>query len=208
MDARVFRNYSLGELQEIVDALLKTEVITESEVIPLHKLRTFQIDFFDINELLRLAFPRLATYSIDSRKGWFDQSETNFFYEWFALQLLRKCPLNQYQPTCQYELIAPSRQERLLLQAGKHCISVEYQHLNHPEFITELVNAVNLLLKQHEFGFIYYQIRGYDEDAIFLLLTPAQYQHLLTNRLVHFARIDYPEIEAWRETLRREDLPF
>ncbi len=208
MDARVFRNYSLGELQEIVEALLKAGIITEQEVIPTYKLRTLQINFFDINELLHLALPRLVTYSNDSRKGWFDQSETSFFYEWLALQLLRKCPLNRYQPACQDELIAPSGQERLILQAGKYFIPVEYQNLNHPEFITQLVDAVNLLLSQHGSELAYYEISGYDEISVFLLLNYLQYKNLLTNRLVHFADIDYPEIEAWRKTIHEEDLPF
>jgi len=172
MDARIDINYSADELQEIVYTLVRIGVITSAEAIAPRELQTLQIDFFDINELIRLAFDRLVSYSNDSRKGWFDQSETDFFYEWFALQLLRKCPLNQYEPTCQDKSISLSRQERLVLQVGNYCASVDYQQLNHPELIAQLVSTVNLLLKQHKFELAYYELRGYDEISLFLLLTP------------------------------------
>jgi hypothetical protein len=208
MEIRIDAAYSVSELQEIVDALLSTGVIRASEAIPLHKLQDLRIDFFDINYLLEPAFNRLVSYSNDSRKGWFDQSETGFFYEWFALQLLRGCPLNLYTPTCHNELTGSTGRNRFILQAGEHTAYIYYHHLNHPEFIAQLVSTVNLLLKQLGSAFAYYEIRGYDEIALFLLLTPSQYHYLLTNRLLHFDHVDYLEIDAWRSTIREEELPF
>lgn len=208
MEIRIRSNYSVAELQTIVDALVSSGVIKTSEALPLHELQGLRVDFFDINDLLRPIHSRMVSYSNDSRKGWFDQSETDYFYHWFALQLLRGCPLSRYAPTCQDELAAVKEQDRFILKAGALTVSIYYHRLNHPEFISRLIGAVNHLLEQHSFNVTYYEIAGLDETALFLLLTPQQYDYLLANRLIHFADIDYPEIDAWRSTLRKEDFPF
>ena len=208
MEIRIHNNYSVSELQVIVDALVSSGVINESEVLPLYELQDLGIDFFDINDLLRPIHSRMVSYSNDSRKGWFDQSETDYFYHWFALQLLRGCPLSLYAPTCQNEITTAKEQDRFILKAGVLTISIYYHYLNHPEFISQLVGAVNQILDNQGFKVTYHQIRGLDETALFLLLTPQQYQYLLTNRLIHFADIDYPEIDAWRDTLLEEDFLF
>ena len=208
MEIRIRSNYSAAELQAIVDELVSSGVINASEALPLHELQGLQIDFFDINDLLRPIHSRMVSYSNDSRKGWFDQSETDYFYHWFALQLLRGCPLSRYAPTCQDEIGAAAEQDRFILKAGTLTVSIYYHRLNHPEFIGQLVGAVNHLLEQHGVEVTYHEIRGLDETALFLLLTSQQYDYLLVNRLIHFANIDYPEIDAWRSTFREEDFLF
>lgn len=208
MEIRILDNYPLSELQAIVYSLVDTRIITASEALPLHELQGLSIDFFSINDLLRPIHSRMVSYSNDSRKGSFDQSETDYFYHWFASQLLRGCPLNRYTPTCQDEVAAVSEQDRFILKAGASNTFIYYYHLNHPEFISQLVSAVNRLLEQNGFKVAYYEIRGLDETALFILLTPQQYHSSLTDRLIHFANIDYPEIDAWRSTLRKEDFLF
>jgi hypothetical protein len=208
MEIRIRNNYSLLELQAITVALISSKIITVSEALPLHELQGLSIDFFDINDLLRPIHDRMVSYSNDARKGWFDQSETDYFYHWFALQLLRNCPLSSGAPTCQDEVAAISEQDRFILKAGASSAFIYYHHLNHPEFISQLVGTVNHLLEQNGFEVAYYEIRGLDETALFLLLTPQQYHHALTDRLIHFANIDYPEVDTWRSALREEDFLF
>jgi len=203
MEAHIDTHYSPGELREISDELVTIGVLTKAEATQNEPLDAIEIDFLDLNDLLQPAFSRLVSFSNDSRKGWFDQSETDYFYEWFALQLLRGCPLRHYLPTCQ-----EAEKGHLVLRAESASIIIDYQSLNHPEFIERLVAGVNSLLYQHGFEVGYYELVGLDEITWFLLLTPNQYEHLLHNRLVYFADVEYPEVEAWRRTLRKEDLPF
>jgi hypothetical protein len=208
MEIRIRNNYSSSELQAVINALIRSGIITASEALPLHELQDLGIDFFDINDLLRPIHDRMVSYSNNARKGWFDQSETDYFYHWFALQLLRGCPLSSCAPSCQDEVTAISQRDRFTLRARASTAFVYYHDLNHPEFIIQLVSTVNSLLEQNGFEVAYYEIRGLDETALFMLLTPQEYHDALANRLIHFDNIDYSEIDAWRSTLREEDFLF
>ena len=207
MQVRIGTIHSSEELQEIVNLLISNKVLNASEVFSPADFRELAVDFLNINDLLYPAFDRLVRYSNDSRKGWHDQNETGWFYQWLALQLLRGCPLQAYKPTCEDVTDGSGEQNMLVLKAGSYSESIPYDELNHPEFTYSLLLAVNKLLWQHGSDLAYFELELAD-NAIFLLLTSQQYQLIIDYRLLRFDHILYPEIEAWRSTMREEDLLF
>ncbi len=207
MKVRINDNYTQAELAEIIAGLVESGVITSAEVYDDAELQRLEINFFNQVELLYPAYERFVKYTIDAFKGWFDQSETTDFYVWFTLQLLRGCQLRDYAPTCAFEAGSSVAEEVFVLWAGSTNVSILHQRFNRPEFIRCIVEGVNTMLKQAGFEAAFYETE-IDEGSMLLLLSPPQYQKLLEERLIRFSRVEYPEIEAWRATLREEDLPF
>ena len=207
MKVRIDDNYTQAELAEITAGLIESSVITSSEMYADDELQKLEINFFNQVELLYPAYERLVKYTRSDRKGWFDQSETANFYVWFTLQLLRGCQLQEYAPSCAFESGALEEEETFVIQAGHITISILSHKLNHPELISHIVGSVNRMLEQVGSKAAFYEI-DIDEGSLFLLLSPQQYQKLLEERLMRFSGVEYPEIEAWRATIREEDLPF
>jgi hypothetical protein len=111
----------------------------------------------------------------------------------------------QLAATCEVEVEATPEVAKAIVRTSS--AEASFSYTDYSEYMTRVVVALNALLAKQGFDAACYEV-GFDEGSGFLLLTTQQYDYLLTNRLVRFTEVLYPEIEAWRATVSEEDLPF
>jgi hypothetical protein len=207
MLVKIESNYTLDEISELYACLVTSGVLSQHDVDQLaddfskYEAGYYQLDFLCINNLLLPFADRFVGYEKQERKLARYDNNTDRFYRNLTLRLLHGSPLRQHAPTCTIN----STTGELTMRAGQHATSFNFSI--HPEYLVQVTTHLNRLLQQHGADVAYHEI-AFDEDTIFLLLTAWQFNYLVTNRVLDFRRIDYPEVEAWRKTIRREDLPF
>jgi hypothetical protein len=200
-------NYTLDEIRVLYACLVTSGVLSQRDVDQLadtfskYETGYYQLDFLSINNLLLPFADRFVGYEKQERDLARYDNNTDRFYQNLTLRLLQGSPLRQHAPTCTID----STTGELTIQAGRHGASFNFS--THPDYLVQVTTHLNRLLQQHGADVAYHEI-AFDEDTIFLLLTAGQFKYLVTNRVLDFCRIDYPEVEAWRKTIRKEDLPF
>jgi hypothetical protein len=200
-------NYTLDEIRELYACLVTSGVLSQRDVDQLadtfskYETGYYQLYFLTINNLLLPFADRFVGYEKQERDLARYDNNTDRFYRNLTLRLLHGSPLRQHDPTCTID----GTTGELTIQAGQHVTSFNFSL--HPEYLVQVTTHLNRLLQQDRADVAYYEL-AFDEDTIFLLLTAWQFNYLATNRVLDFCRIDYPEVEAWRKTVRKEDLPF
>lgn len=202
MQVKITTAYTRAEVLEIVTQLASNGLLTTQELVEAKAQFTEQtIRFFEINELLGPFTEKFVSYSKEEQSIARLTRDTATFYKSITLRLLQGCPLRQHTPT--FALDSSGRE--LTIQVGS--LSNKFSFSTLPEYEIQVLSCLNQFLKQYGIDAAYHEIM-YEDYTIFLLLSAQQYDCLFTNRLLQFARVEYPEVEAWRKTIRLEDLPF
>jgi hypothetical protein len=202
MVVKIDAYYTAEEVRELCTCLVLSGLVSQQE---LEEAITFfdriEINFLSINNLLLPFLKKFVSYSKEERDWFWLSNDSDTFYENLTRRLLQNSPLHALNPVCAVD----RKGGELIMQAGS--LIEQFNFETHTEYLVRVIDSTNHLLKQHGFDSAYYEV-GFDEDTAFLLLSESKYQFLITNRVLDFARLDYPEIELWRKSLREEDLPF
>jgi hypothetical protein len=202
MVVKIDTYYTAEEVRELCTCLVLSGLVSQQEMIEATPFFDgLEINFFSINDLLLPFLKKFVSYSKEERDSFWHSNDSSTFYENLTRRLLQGSPLHALNPIC----FRNRKSRELITQAGS---LIEQFHFDtHPGYLVRVIDSINHLLKQHGFDSAYYEVE-FDEDTAFLLLSEANYQFLIINRVLNFARLDYPEIELWRKSLRLEDLPF
>jgi hypothetical protein len=202
MHVKITSNYTREEVLEILAQWVRNGLLTTQELAEAEE-RSFKQDirFFDLNDLLQPFTDKFVGFSKEEQSLAYLTGGVAVFYRSLTLRLFQGCPLHQHTPTC----IIASTHGELLLQVGHLSNKVSLSSFS--AFKEQVLSCLNEFLRQYAVDAAYHEI-VYEDRTVFLLLSGAQYDCLLTNRLLEFARVEYPEVEAWRRAIRLEDLPF
>lgn len=207
MEVKIEHPYTLEEIRTLYACLVACGLLSRQDVdhaeayIQRFKPDFLAMDFFSINNLLLPFLDRFVGFSKEERDLFRVMHDSDSFYRNLSLRLLQGSPLERYFPGCAIE---PESGD-LLLHAGHRQKRVPFR--THTEYLAGVTTAINELLRDDAADAAFHEL-GFDEHTAFVLLTHRQYQCLLEHRAVHFAQVEYPEIEAWRKTVRDENLPF
>jgi hypothetical protein len=202
MQVKITTAYTRAEVLEIVTQLASNGLLNTQELGEAKALFAEQtICFFDLNDLLQPFSEKFVSYSKEEQSMARLTRDTVTFYKSLTLRLLQGCPLRQHTPT--FALDSSGRE--LTIQVGS--LSNKFSFSTLPEYEIQVLSCLNQFLRQYEIDAAYHEIE-YEDCTIFLLLSAQQYDCLFTNRLLQFARVEYPEVEVWRKTIRLEDLLF
>jgi hypothetical protein len=210
MQVKLDSYYSIAEVDDLLAALVITELVTWPEVRAAEQARLFNkltLNFFTVNELL-LPFPEKIVWA-DIPDGETHDKEVTAAYAHFIDRLLLAPPLSATAPTCHLVTANPASHLGLALhesslRVGETSILFDYA----PNYSMGVVFAVNELLNTCGIDAGYHTLDINGQEG-FLLLTHQRYQYLLANRVLLFKYHTYPEIDAWRvATLRAEGLLF
>lgn len=202
MHVKITSNYTSAEIIDILTRLAHNELLTTQELAEAAVLFSERpICFLDINDLLLPFIEKFVGYSKEEQDLTRLTRNPGALFQSITQRLLQGCPLRQLAPTFTFD----NNQWKLTIQAGH--LSNTFRFTTLPEYEQNVLRCINDLLKQHQFDAAYHEI-GYEEHTIFPLLTQKQYDDLFTNRLLQFAHVEYPEVEAWRESLKNEDYLF
>jgi hypothetical protein len=202
MQVKITTAYTSAEVLEIVTQLASNGLLTTQELVEAKAQFAEQIiRFFDLNDLLQPFSEKFVSYSKEEQSMARLTRDTVTFYKSLTLRLLQGCPLRQHTPT--FALDSSGRE--LTIQVGS--LSNKFSFSTLLEYEIQVLSCLNKFLRQYGIDAAYHEIE-YEDCTIFLLLSAQQYDCLFTNRLLQFARVEYPEVEAWRKTIRLEDLPF
>lgn len=205
MHVKIDSNYSPAEVQALLAALVTSKFLTPADLGQgADRLHDVEISFFDINTLLLPFSDKFVWYNQWQKDTLSYELGRQVFYTSLTEQLLQACPLVSFQPTCQLEVDATPDQATAILRAGSG--EASFCYTDYLDYVQGMVKALNTLLANQGFDAAYYEV-GFDDGSGFLLLSAWQYDYLLTNRVVLFAGVLYPEIEAWR-AIPGKDLPF
>jgi hypothetical protein len=206
MDVKIDSNYTPAEVQALLASLVSSGFLTPADLTQqADRFKNMTFCFLSINSLL-LPF--------SDKFVWVDEWQTKTllyelgkagYYTFLTEQLLQACPLASFQATCQVEVEPTPASAKAILRAGT--AEASFYYADYGEYMTRMLAALNTLLATLGIDAGYYEIE-YDENIAFLLLSALQYEYLLTKRIVRFMGVRYPEIEAWRAQVRKEDLPF
>jgi hypothetical protein len=222
MVVKIDTYYTVEEVNELRICLVLSGLVSQQEM---EEAATFfdriKVNFLSINDLILPFLKKFVHYSKEERDSFWHSHDSDTFYENLTRRLLLSSPLQAVNPVCSINtqsrvpfIQAGSLLEQcdfkthsraVLIQAGSLVEQVNFE--THTEYLVRVVNSINHLLKRYGFATAYHEV-GFDEDTAFLLLAEAQYQFLITNRVLNFARLEYPEVEVWRKSQRLEDLPF
>lgn len=206
MHVKIDSNYSPVEIQALLASLVTSGFLTSADLIrEANQLENWTICFLDINSILLPFRDKFVWYDKWQRKSLSYELGRAGFYASLTERLLLACPLADFQPTCELEVEATPEAAKAIIRAGS--VEASFTYTDYLEYMQRGVIALNTLLAEQGFDAAYYEV-GFDEGSGYLLLTAQQYDYLLTNRIVRFTEVVYPEIEAWRATVREEDLPF
>jgi hypothetical protein len=206
MDVKIDSNYSPAEVQALLASLVTSGFLTPADLTQqVDRLENWAICFLDINSILLPFRGKFVWYDKWQRKMLSYELGRAGFYTSLTERLLLACPLASFQPTCELEVDAIPEAAKAIIRAGS--AETSFSYTDYLDYMNRGVAAINTLLAEQGFDAAYYEV-GFDEGSGFLLLTAQQYDYLLTNRIVRFTEVLYPEIEAWRATVREEDLPF
>lgn len=207
MEVKIENPYTLEEVRTLYACLGACGLLSQQEEDQAEAyIKRFEPDFltmefFNINNLLLPFLDRFVGFSKEERDLFRVMHDSDSFYRNLTLRLLQGSPLGRYDPRCAIE----PKSGNLLMQVGHWQKSVPFR--THTEYLAGVTIAINDLLREDAADAAFHEL-GFDEHTVFVLLTHRQYQCLLEHRALHFARVEYPEIEAWRKTVREEDLPF
>jgi hypothetical protein len=206
MDVKIDTNYSPVEIQGLLACLVTSGFLTPSDLTQqVNQLQDWAICFLDINSLLLPFRDKFVWYDKWQKDQLSYELGRAGFYASLTQRLLLACPLASLQPTCEVEVEATPEVAKAIVRTSS--AEASFSYADYSEYMTRVVVALNALLAGQGFDAAYYEV-GFDEGSGFLLLMAQQYDYLLTNRVVRFTKVMYPEIEAWRATIREEDLPF
>jgi hypothetical protein len=198
MKAKIDSHYSPDEIKQLLGSLVSYGLLTQSEVDSESTYFTgLQIDFFSINDLLSPFLHKFAWHGQWERKVY----PWHKFYTEFTTRLIQSSPLI----ICRHDCYFDDEADRIIIQTGSEIESIVFE--TYPEYFIKLIDFVNEKISECIPGWAFYEIHV-DALTTFLLLTERQYRFLLENRLIRFAKFEYPEETAWRSTLREEDFLF
>lgn len=205
MNVKIEEPYSASELAEILTQLVTLGVLSQAE---LDQNRDFyaglDVDFLALNNVLLPVLDRIPCLVLDDRQTAYAQGKLLAYYLDHMLALLHASPLSRYEPqaTSVYDhLDSDCFQVHTLMADTTFCFQ------DYLTFKTHSLLAVNELLAKYDINGEYYPI-SFDDRSAFVFLSSEVYQSILQNRLLMFSHVEYPEIEAWRASLRPEDLAF
>ena len=202
MEVKIDTTYSRAEIQTLCALLVSSGMVSPQEMaLEEAFFQGLELDFLCINNLLLPFLKNFMGHSMDERDLTIRLHGHDAFYGQFTQQLLHRSPLGRHVPRC---IIDPHSGE-LTIRASE--LSGGFAFRTYPEYLAGVSSLLNQLFLQEGVDAAYHSI-GFDDAVYFLLLTESQHQGLLTNRVLRFRGVEYPEIEAWRATLTDEDRAF